>query len=96
VNLPPETKTRRLAGVSWNAPDRIRTCDLRFRRPLRDRDGFFPASERNELRGDLVCYGGAVIHHELVRLAKDTRTEEEQVSEEIRKERIEAESDTSS
>jgi uncharacterized protein (TIGR02271 family) len=33
---------------------------------------------------------------ERVRLAKDARTEEEQVSEEIRKERIEAEGDTSS
>ena len=26
--------------------------------------GFFPASERDELRGDFVCYGRAVIHHE--------------------------------
>ena len=33
---------------------------------------------------------------ERVRLAKDARTEEEQVSEEIRKERIEAEGETSS
>jgi uncharacterized protein (TIGR02271 family) len=37
-----------------------------------------------------------VVPKERVRLAKDTRTEEEQVSEEIRKERIEAEGDTSS
>jgi hypothetical protein len=26
--------------------------------------GFFPASERDELRGDFVCYGRAVTHHE--------------------------------
>ena len=26
-------KTPALAGASWSAPDRIRTCDLRFRRP---------------------------------------------------------------
>jgi uncharacterized protein (TIGR02271 family) len=37
-----------------------------------------------------------VVPKERVRLAKDARTEEEQVSEEIRKERIEAEGDTSS
>jgi hypothetical protein len=26
--------------------------------------GFFPALERDELRGEFVCYGRAVIHHE--------------------------------
>jgi hypothetical protein len=26
--------------------------------------GFFPASERDELRGDFICYGRAVVHHE--------------------------------
>jgi hypothetical protein len=35
----PRSGKPRYSGVSWSAPDRIRTCDLRFRRPRREFGG---------------------------------------------------------
>jgi hypothetical protein len=37
--------------------------------------GFFPASERDELRGDFVCYGHAVIHHEWPAMRRGERAQ---------------------
>src|SRR5205823_13836334 len=37
--------------------------------------GFFPISERDELRADFVCYGRAVIHHEWPAMRRGQRAQ---------------------